>query len=212
MKLNKYIDHTILKPFAKREDIERFCNEAKEYDYASVCINPCHVKYAKELLRGTSVNVCTVIGFPFGANRTETKAYEVELAYEDGCDEFDMVINIGALKDKNYDYVRADIAAVVKAAKGKCVKVIIETGLLTDEEIAVATRIACEAGASFVKTCTGVSEGVATVKDIKIMKENITGNVKIKASTGIKTRETALELIEAGAERLGTSSGKVIVG
>ena len=212
MKLNKYIDHTILKPFAKGEDIERFCNEAKEYDYASVCINPCHVKYAKELLRGTSVNVCTVIGFPFGANRTETKAYEVELAYEDGCDEFDMVINIGALKDKNYDYVRADIAAVVKAAKGKCVKVIIETGLLTDEEIAVATRIACEAGASFVKTCTGVSEGVATVKDIKIMKENITGNVKIKASTGIKTRETALELIEAGAERLGTSSGKVIVG
>ena len=212
MKLNKYIDHTILKPFAKREDIERFCNEAKEYDYASVCINPCHVKYAKELLRGTSVNVCTVIGFPFGANRTETKAYEVELAYEDGCDEFDMVINIGALKDKNYDYVRADIAAVVKAAKGKCVKVIIETGLLTDEEIAVATRIACEAGASFVKTCTGVSEGVATVKDIKIMKENITGNVKIKASTGIKTREIALELIEAGAERLGTSSGKVIVG
>ena len=212
MKLNKYIDHTILKPFAKREDIERFCNEAKEYDFASVCINPCHVKYAKELLKGSTVNVCTVIGFPFGANRTETKAYEVELAYEDGCDEFDMVINIGALKDKNYDYVRADIAAVVKAAKGKCVKVIIETGLLTDEEIAVATRIACEAGASFVKTCTGVSEGVATVKDIKIMKENITGNVKIKASTGIKTREIALELIEAGAERLGTSSGKVIVG
>lgn len=211
MKLNKYIDHTILKPFAKKEDIEQFCNVAKEYDFASVCINPCHVKYAKELLKGSTVNVCTVIGFPFGANRTETKAYETELAYEDGCDEFDMVINIGALKDKNYDYVSKDIEAVVKAAKGKCVKVIIETGLLTDEEIAVATRIACKAGASFVKTCTGVSEGVATVKDIKIMKENITGNVKIKASTGIKTRETALELIEAGAERLGTSSGIVIV-
>jgi deoxyribose-phosphate aldolase len=212
MKLNKYIDHTILKPFAKKEDIKRFCEEAKEYDYASVCINPCHVKFAKELLKCTSVNVCTVIGFPLGANRTETKAYEAELAYEDGCDEFDMVINIGALKDKNYDYVRSDIAAVVKAAKGKCVKAIIETGLLTDEEIAVATRIACEAGATFVKTCTGVSEGVATVKDIKIMKENITGNVKIKASTGIKTKEIALELIEAGAERLGTSSGKIIVG
>lgn len=211
MNLNKYIDHTNLKPFAKKEDIERFCDEAKKYDFASVCVNPCNVKYAKELLEGSSVNVCTVIGFPLGANRTETKAYETELAYEDGCDEFDMVINIGALKDKNYDYVRDDIAAVVKAAKGKCVKVIIETGLLTDEEKAVATRVACEAGANFVKTCTGVSEGVATVKDIKIMKENITGDVKIKASTGIRTRQTALELIEAGAERLGTSSGKAII-
>lgn len=209
--LNKYIDHTILKPVAKKEDIKILCEDAKKYDFASVCINPCHIKYAKELLEGSSVNVCTVIGFPLGANRTETKVFETELAYEDGCEEFDMVINVGALKDKNYDFVREDIAAVVKAAKGKCVKVIIETGLLTDEEIAIATRLSCEAGTHFVKTCTGFSDGIAEVKDVKIMKENITGDVKIKASAGIKTREHAIALIEAGAERLGTSSGKSII-
>lgn len=209
--LNKYIDHTILKPFAKKEDIKILCEDAKKYDFASVCINPCHIKYAKELLEGSSVNVCTVIGFPLGANCTETKVFETELAYKDGCEEFDMVINVGALKDKNYDFVREDIAAVVKAAKGKCVKVIIETGLLTDEEIAVSTRLSCEAGVHFVKTCTGFSDGIAEVKDVKIMKENITGDVKIKASAGIKTQEHALALIEAGAERLGTSSGKSII-
>lgn len=210
--LNKYIDHTILKQFAKKEDVKRVCDEARQYDFASVCINPCHIKYAKELLAGTSVNVCTVIGFPLGANCTETKVFETEKAYADGCEEFDMVINIGALKDKEYDFVRADIKAVVDAAKGKCVKVIIETGLLTDEEKAMATKLSCEAGAHFVKTCTGFSEGVAEVSDVKIMKENITGDVKIKASSGIKTREDAIALIEAGAERLGTSSGIAIIG
>ena len=211
MKLNKYIDHTILKPFAKKEDIERFCREAKEYDFASVCLNSSYVAYAHELLKDSDVNVCTVIGFPLGACTTNTKVAEVIDAYNNGCDEFDMVIHIGALKDGDYEYVKNDIKAVVEAAKGKCVKVIIETGLLTDEEKIMAVKLACEAGATFVKTCTGCAEGVATVHDIKLMKENVTNGVKVKASTGIKTLQTALELIDAGAERLGTSSGITIV-
>ena len=211
MKLNKYIDHTILKPFAKKEDIEKLCREAKEYDFASVCINSSYVAYAHELLKDTDVNVCTVIGFPLGACSTETKACEVRDAYNNGCDEFDMVIHIGALKDGDYEYVKKDIKAVVEAANGKCVKVIIETGLLTDEEKIAAVKLACEAGATFVKTCTGFAEGAANVHDIRLMKENVSNGEKVKASTGIKTRETALELIEAGAQRLGTSSGIDIV-
>ena len=154
---------------------------------------------------------CTVIGFPLGRNTTEIKVLETEAAYALGCDEFDMVINVGKLKDGCTDYVRDEIAAVVKAAKGKTVKVIIETGLLTDEEKAIATRLSCEAGAHFVKTCSGVSAGVATVEDLKIMKANITGDVKLKASSGIKTYEDAKALIDVGAERLGTSSGIVIL-
>lgn len=210
-KLNKYIDHTLLKQFAGEADIEKLCREAAENDFASVCVNPCNVAQASRLLKGTDVNVCTVIGFPLGANTTETKVFETENAYENGCDEFDMVINIGALKDGRLDFVKRDIEEVVKAAKGKCVKVIIETGLLTDEEKAVAVKISCEAGASFVKTCTGFSVGKAEVKDVKIMKDNVTDGVKIKASGGIKTKKDALDLIEAGAERLGTSSGLAIL-
>ncbi len=209
--LNKYIDHTILKQFATKENIKKLCDEAREHDFASVCINPCRIAYAKELLEGTDVNICTVIGFPLGANTTATKVFETEDAYKAGCEEFDMVINIGALKEKDYDYVRADIAAVVEAAKGKCVKVIIETGLLTKEEIAVASKLCCEAGAHFVKTCTGFSEGIAEVEDIKIMKENVTGDVELKASAGIRTREEAMALIDAGANRLGTSAGIAII-
>ena len=211
MKLNKYIDHTILKPVATEADIEKLCAEAKEYDFASVCINPCNIPMAVELLKGTGVKVCTVIGFPLGANSLMIKVAETVEAYNLGCDEFDMVINIGALKDKKYDYVRDEIAAVVEAAKGKCVKVIIETGLLTDEEKAIATRLSCEAGATFVKTSTGISSTGATVEDVKIMKANISGGVKIKASGGIRTREFTDELIAAGAERIGTSSGIAIV-
>ena len=210
-KLNKYIDHTNLKPFATRADIEKLCADAREWDFASVCVNPCNITLAKELLAGSDVKVCTVIGFPLGQNTTAIKVAEAKDAYALGCDEFDMVINVGRLKDGCTDYVRDEIAAVVEAVKGRLVKVIIETGLLTDEEKATATRLACEAGADFVKTCSGVSAGVATVEDIKLMKANLSGNVKLKASSGIKKYEDALALIEAGAERLGTSSGIAII-
>lgn len=210
-KLNKYIDHTNLKPFATKADIEKLCADAREWDFASVCVNPCDIALAKKLLEGSDVMTCTVIGFPLGRNTTEIKVAETESAYALGCDEFDMVINVGKLKDGCADYVRDEIAAIVKAAKGKTVKVIIETGLLTDEEKALATRLSCEAGAHFVKTCTGVSAGVATVDDIKLMKANLSGDVKLKASSGIRTYEDAAALIEAGADRLGTSAGIAII-
>ncbi|MBE7067407.1 MAG: deoxyribose-phosphate aldolase [Ruminococcaceae bacterium] len=210
-KISKYIDHTNLKPFAVKADIEKLCADALQWDFASVCVNPCNVPLAKKLLAGSDVKVCTVIGFPLGQNNTAIKVAETEEAYENGCDEFDMVINVGRLKDGCYDYVRDEIAAVVAAAKGRLVKVIIETGLLTDEEKAIATRLSCEAGANFVKTCSGVSAGVATVADITLMKANLTGNVELKASSGIRTYEDAKALIEAGATRLGTSAGITII-
>ena len=209
--LNKYIDHTNLKPFASRADIEKLCAEAREYDFASVCVNPANVALAKELLAGSDVMVCTVIGFPLGQNTTEIKVAETENMYALGCDEFDMVINVGMLKDRQLDALRDEIAAVVKAAKGKTVKVIIETGLLTDEEKAIATRLSCEAGAHFVKTCTGFSAGVATPEDVKIMKANISGDAKIKASAGIRSYADAKALIESGANRLGTSAGIAVI-
>ena len=209
--INRYIDHTNLKPFATQADIERLCAEAREWQFASVCVNPCNVKLCRELLAGSGVEVCTVIGFPLGQNTTAVKVSETEDAYALGCDEFDMVINVGKLKDGCADYVRDEIAAVVKAAKGRTVKVIIETGLLTDEEKALATRLSCEAGAHFVKTCTGFSQGVATVEDIRLMKQNVSEGVRLKASAGIRCYEDAVALIEAGADRLGTSAGIAIV-
>ena len=209
--LNKFIDHTILKPAATRAEVEKLCAEAREWDFASVCVNPCNIALAKELLAGTDVMTCTVIGFPLGQNTTAMKVAETEEAYALGCDEFDMVINVGRLKDGDADFVRAEIAAVVAAAKGKTVKVIIETGLLTDEEKALATRLTCEAGAHFVKTCTGFAVGAATVEDVKIMKANLSGSTVIKASAGIRTYKDAVALIEAGASRLGTSAGIAII-
>jgi len=209
--LNKYIDHTILKPFAGEDDIKKLCAEAKEYNFASVCINPCYVPLAKKLLSGTSVDVCTVIGFPLGANATEIKALETRHAIEQGCDEVDMVIAIGALKDRRCDYVRNDIAAVVKEARGKTVKVIIETFHLNDEDKVLACRLSAEAGAQFVKTCTGFNDGVATVHDIKLMKQSVPPSMKVKASSGIRTFDAAIEMINAGADRLGTSAGAVII-
>jgi len=209
--LNKYIDHTILKPFAQEENIEKLCAEAKKYDFASVCINSSYIPLAKKLLEGTDVNICTVIGFPLGACATAVKVAETNWAYDNGCEEFDMVIHVGALKDKKYDYVRDDIKAVVEAAKGKCVKVIIETSLLTEEEKVMAVKLSCEAGACYVKTCTGFTDGIATVDDIKLMKANVTGGVKVKASSGIRTYDDAMALIEVGADRLGTSAGIAIV-
>jgi len=210
-KLNKHIDHTILKAFATEKDIETLCADARKYDFASVCINPRFVPLAKRLLAGSSVEVCTVIGFPLGANATDIKALETRKAYEDGCDEFDMVIAVGALKDRHLDYVRDDIAAVVKEARGKVVKVIIETFFLNDEEKVLACKLSAEAGAHYVKTCTGFNEGVATVHDIELMKQSVPAGVKVKASSGIRSYETAIALINAGAERLGTSAGAKII-
>ena len=207
MPLNKYIDHTNLKPAATRADIEKLCAEAREWDFASVCVNPCNIPLCKQLLAGSDVMTCTVIGFPLGQNTTAVKIAETEDAYALGCDEFDMVINVGRLKDGDADYVKAEIAAVVAAARGRTVKVIIETGLLTDEEKALATRLSCEAGAHFVKTCTGVSAGVATVADVQIMKANLSGGAIIKASAGIRSYADTMALIEAGASRIGTSAG-----
>ena len=209
--LNKFIDHTILKPAATRAEVEKLCAEAREWSFASVCINPCNISLAKELLAGTDVMTCTVIGFPLGQNTTAMKVAETQDAYALGCDEFDMVINVGRLKDGDTDYVRNEIAAVVAAAKGKTVKVIIETGLLTDEEKALATRLSCEAGAHFVKTCTGFAAGVATVEDIRLMAANLSGDVVLKASAGIRTYKDAMALVEAGASRLGTSAGIAII-
>lgn len=209
--LNKYIDHTNLKPFATRADIEKLCAEARQYDFASVCVNPCNIALAASLLAGSDVKVCTVIGFPLGQNTMATKVAETKDAYAAGCEEFDMVINVGRLKDGDADYVRAEIAAVVAAAGKRTVKVIIETGLLTDEEKALATRLSCEAGAHFVKTCTGFSAGAATVEDIALMKANLSGDAQLKASAGIKTYAQTKALIEAGADRIGTSAGAAIM-
>ena len=209
--LNKYIDHTNLKPSATRADIEKLCAEAREYDFASVCVHPCNLPLCRELLKGSDVKLCTVIGFPLGQNTTAVKVAEAEDAYALGCDEFDMVINVGRLKDGDTDYVRSEIAAVVAAVRGRTVKVIIETGLLTDGEKALATRLSCEAGAHFVKTCTGFSAGVATVEDIRIMKENRAPGVSLKASAGVRTYGDAVALIEAGADRIGASAGVAIL-
>lgn len=214
--INKYIEHTVLSAFATEADVKRVCDEAKKYSFASVCINPMYVHLASELLAGSGVNVCTVIGFPLGANATSTKVAEVERAYADGCEEFDMVIAVGALKEGRLDYVRDDIAAVVAAAKGKTVKVIIETAYLTDDEKVTACRLCAEAGAHFVKTCTGFStakdaENRATVHDVALMKASIPVSMRVKASAGIRSYEDAEALIKAGADRLGTSAGVKIV-
>ena len=211
MELNKYIDHTLLKSYATDAQIEKLCEEAKEYNFASVCVNPVDVPLAKKLLTGSNVKVCTVIGFPLGRNKTEIKVAEAISAYNDGCDEFDMVINVGCLKDGKDDYVKNEIAEIVKAVNGRLVKVIIESAMLTDDELVRAVRLSCEAGADFVKTCTGFTGGVATVEAVSLMKKSVTNGVKVKASAGIRNYEDALKMIEAGAERLGTSAGVEII-
>lgn len=209
--LNKYIDHTLLKPEAKREDIIEICKEAKEYDFMSVCINPNWISLVKEQLEDSDVKICTVIGFPLGANNKETKALEAKIAVEDGADEVDMVINIGRLKSKDYDYVKKDIEEVVRASGDKLVKVIIETSLLTDEEKVKACKIAMEAGAHYVKTSTGFSDGGAKVEDVKLMRDTVGDKLGVKASGGVRTYEDALKFIDAGASRLGASSGVNII-
>jgi deoxyribose-phosphate aldolase len=205
------VDHTVLKPETTTKDIERFCNEAKEYHFASVCINPTHVKLAAKLLQGSGVKVCTVIGFPLGANTPFVKAMEVRDAIANGAQEVDMVINIGALKDGNYDLVSQDIKAVVDAAKGQALtKVIIETSSLTDQEKVKACLLAKNAGADFVKTSTGFGKGGATVEDITLMRKTVGPEMGVKASTGVKDRAITEALVKAGANRFGTSSGILI--
>lgn len=212
MELNRMIDHTILKPEATEAAVQKIIDEAKEYNFFSVCINPCWVAFASEQLADTDVAVCTVIGFPLGANTPEVKAYEAADAIKNGANEVDMVINIGALKSQQYDYVRQDIQGVVDAAKGKAlVKVIIETALLTDEEKVKACELAKEAGADFVKTSTGFSTGGAKVADIRLMRETVGPDMGVKASGGVHNAEEALAMIEAGATRIGTSTGVAIV-
>lgn len=212
MELNRMIDHTILKPEATEAAVQKIIDEAKEYNFFSVCINPCWVAFASEQLADTDVAVCTVIGFPLGANTPEVKAYEAADAIKNGANEVDMVINIGALKSQQYDYVRQDIQRVVDAAKGKAlVKVIIETALLTDEEKVKACELAKEAGADFVKTSTGFSTGGAKVADIRLMRETVGPDMGVKASGGVHNAEEALVMIEAGATRIGASTGVAIV-
>ena len=211
MKLNKYIDHTLLKADASQEQIETLIEEAKKYDFASVCVNPTWVNFAAQALKATYVKVCTVIGFPLGANTPELKAFETSDAIQNGANEIDMVINIGALKSRNFDLVERDIRAVVEAAKGTLVKVIIETCLLTDDEKVKACQIAQKAGADFVKTSTGFSTGGATVEDVALMRKTVGPDMGVKASGGARSYEDALAFIKAGATRIGASSGVAIM-
>ncbi|WP_413585792.1 deoxyribose-phosphate aldolase [Bdellovibrio sp. HCB274] len=211
MQLNKYIDHTLLKPESQSAQIEKLCQEARENNFFSVCVNTSYVKQCAELLRGSEVKVCCVVGFPLGAMDTVSKAFETATAVKNGAQEIDMVVQIGALKDRRLDYVREDIKAVVQAAAGYKVKVIIETSLINDEEKVLACKAALEAGAHFVKTSTGFAGGGATVEDVKLMKSVVGDKMEVKASGGVKNAEQAFALIQAGATRLGTSSGVALV-
>ncbi|KQL34193.1 deoxyribose-phosphate aldolase [Psychrobacillus sp. FJAT-21963] len=206
------IDHTLLKQNATKEQIEKLCEEAKTYTFASVCVNPTWVELSAKLLQDSPVKVCTVIGFPLGASTTEVKAFETKNAIENGAEEIDMVINVGALKDSNYDFIQKDIAAVVEAAKGKAiVKVILETCLLTNEEIVKASEISKAAGADFVKTSTGFSTGGATVEAVKLMRDTVGQDLGVKASGGVRSLEDLQAMVDAGASRIGASSGVEIM-
>lgn len=207
MNINKLIDHTALKPNTTKESILKLITEAKTYDFASVCVNPCWIELAHQELKNTDVKVCTVIGFPLGANTTEVKVFEAKDAIEKGAQEIDMVINIAMLKDKEYDYVENEIHQIVEAAKDKAiVKVIIEACLLTDEEKIKACELSQKAGADFVKTSTGFSTGGATVHDIALMRKTVGAEMGVKASGGVHTHEEALAMVEAGANRIGASA------
>lgn len=211
MKLNKFIDHTILKPETTQEQVEKILSEAKEYDFASVCVNPTWVSLAAESLKDSDVKVCTVIGFPLGANTSAVKAFETKDAIANGADEIDMVINVGALKAGNDALVLDDIKAVVDASGDKLVKVIIEACLLTDDEKVRACQLSKEAGADYVKTSTGFSSGGATVADVALMRKTVGPDMGVKASGGARSYEDAIAFIEAGASRIGASSGVAIM-
>ena len=208
MNLNRMIDHTMLKADASKETIIRYCNEAKEHQFASVCVNTCFVPLVASELKGSGVNTCCVVGFPLGAMLTTAKAFEASEAVKAGADEVDMVINISALKDKDDKYVEDDIRAVVEASKGA---VVIENCLLTDEEKVRACELSVKAGADFVKTSTGFSTGGATIEDVALMKKTVGERAKVKASGGIRTPEAAKALVEAGADRIGAGNGIVLL-
>lgn len=210
--MNIYIDHTLLKPEVTKEQIVQLCQEAKEYQFAAVCVNPIWVNLCANELKGTEVKVATVVGFPLGATTPEVKAFETKQAVSHGATEIDMVLNIGALKSGDKDLVKRDIAAVVEAAGDQAiVKVILETGLLTDEEISESSKISVEAGAHFVKTSTGFGPGGATVPHIELMRKTVGPDIGVKASGGVRDYETALAMVQAGANRIGASAGIAIV-
>ena len=211
MKKSKYIDHTLLKATATYDDILKLCNEAKQYDFASVCVNPANVTFAHLLLEDSGVKVCTVIGFPLGANTPQVKAFEVTDAITNGADEVDMVINVGMAKAHNWDAVYEDIKAVVDAANGVLVKVIIETCYLTDEEKVEVCKLAVKAGADFVKTSTGFGTGGATKEDVALMAKAVDGKAEVKASGGIRDAKAFDEMVKAGATRIGCSAGMKIM-
>lgn len=212
IKLNKMIDHTILKADATEEKVKQLCSEAKEYNFASVCVNSCYAALVSSELKGTDVKTCCVVGFPLGAMSTKAKAYETKIAVEDGADEIDMVINVGYMKAKKFDMVLDDIKAVRAAVPApKILKVIIETCLLTDEEKVKACELSVEAKADFVKTSTGFSTGGATKEDVDLMKKAVNGKALVKASGGIRDKQTALEMVKAGADRIGASASVEIV-
>ncbi len=210
--ISKMIDHTLLKASATQADIKKICSEAKQYGFASVCVNSCYAKLVTSQLKGTDVKTCCVVGFPLGAMSTAAKAQEARCAVADGASEIDMVINVGALKEGNDFYVEEDISAVVEAAKPAIVKVIIETCLLTDEEKVKACELSENAGAAFVKTSTGFSTGGANVHDVALMKKTVGNRLQVKASGGIHTPQQAQELIAAGADRIGASNGIALLG
>lgn len=206
--MNKYIDHTLLKATATKEQIEILCNEARENEFASVCVNPCNVAQAHELLKGSKVKTCTVIGFPLGANTIETKVFETENAIKNGAQEIDMVINVAALKDGRIDYIESEISRILDACKPNVLlKVIVETCYLSDEEKINVCQIIDRVGADFIKTSTGFGTGGATKEDVILFKVNLSDRVAIKASGGIKDKDQAKEYIELGCSRLGTSNG-----
>ena len=207
MKYNRLIDHTVLKPDTKEESVVALCKEALEYNFASVCVNPCFVELCAKLLKGSDVKVCTVIGFPLGANTKEVKGFEATDAVNKGAEEIDMVINIGALKDRKDDYVYEEIKYVKECCKGKLLKVIIETCLLTDEEKVRACELSKKAGADFVKTSTGFSTGGATASDVALMRKTVGPELGVKASGGVRKYEDMIVMVEAGASRIGTSNG-----
>lgn len=211
MKYNKLIDHTLLKQDATPEQIMKLCLEAKEFDFMSVCVNPAYVPLAHELLKDSDVKVCTVIGFPLGMNLTKTKVEEAMLAVNQGADEVDMVINVGMLKSENDEYVENEIRLIKESINGKLLKVIIETCLLTDEEKVRACLVAKRAGADFVKTSTGFSTGGATVHDVELMRKTVGEEMGVKASGGVRTHEDLIAMVEAGANRIGTSNGTKII-
>lgn len=210
--MNKYIDHTLLKAVATKDDIKKLCDEAIKYNFKAVCVNPSNVALAKDLLKDSDVLVCTVVGFPLGANTTKVKVYEVDDALANGADEIDMVINIGKFKEQDYDYVLDEIKALRIATKDKTLKVIVETAYLSEEEIAKVTELVVEANADFVKTSTGFADRGAILRDVEIMKSVTKDAIEIKAAGGVRSPEDLEKMVQAGATRIGTSSGVALIG